>query len=41
MVSKLLSILIFSFLYVYLNPHRSFDVQKGLIKIFFLCLNVR
>jgi hypothetical protein len=32
MVSKLLLVLIFSFLYVHLNPHRSFDVQKGPIK---------
>ncbi len=32
MVFKLLLVLIFSFLYVHLNPHRSFDVQKGPIK---------
>jgi hypothetical protein len=36
MVSKLLLVIIFSFLYVHLNPHGSFDVQKGPIKIFFL-----
>ncbi len=32
MVFKLLLVLIFSFLYLHLNPHRSFDVQKGHIK---------
>jgi hypothetical protein len=32
MVSKSLSFLIFSFLYVHFNSHRSFDIQEEQIK---------
>jgi len=41
MVSKSQLFLIFSFLHVFLDPHKNFDVGGDLINIFFFCSNAR